>query len=120
MPWRFCASSRGKNALRWRARTKDRPMPEPIDYLNDDLLLTPDEKPKAAATPLLVRAIEVIERINAFVEETGTEPISQPGRSVRERMLANELAGLRASKAGLTGLASYDKRNLVFGGGGAV
>jgi hypothetical protein len=91
-------------------------MPETIDYLNDELLLTPDEKPKAARTPLLVRAVEVIERINAFMDETGAEPISEPGRSVRERMLANELAGLRASKADLDGLASYDKRNLVFGG----
>jgi hypothetical protein len=31
-------------------------------------------------------------------------------------MLANELAGLRASKANLDGLASYDTRNLVFCG----
>ena len=91
-------------------------MPETIDYLNDELLLTPDEKPKAARTPLLDRAVEVIERINAFMDETGAEPVSQPGRSVRERMRANELAGLRASKADLDGLASYDTRNLVFGG----
>ena len=91
-------------------------MPETIDYLNDELLLTPDEKPKAARTPLLDRAVEVIERINAFMDETGAEPVSEPGRSVRERMLANELAGLRASKADLDGLASYDTRNLVFGG----
>jgi hypothetical protein len=90
-------------------------MRETIDYLNDELLLTPDEKPKAARTPLLARAVEVVERINAFVDETGAEPVSEPGRSVRERMLANELAGLRASKADLNGLASYDRRNLVFG-----
>ncbi|WP_438852449.1 GIY-YIG nuclease family protein [Brevundimonas nasdae] len=95
-------------------------MPEAIDYLNDELLLTPDEKPKAAQTPLLLRAIEVIERINAFIDETGAEPVSEPGRSVRERMLANELAGLRASKADLDGLASYDTRNLLFGGGGGA
>lgn len=95
-------------------------MPEKIDYLNDDLLLTPDEKPKVARTPLLARAVEVIERINAFVDETGAEPISQPGRSVRERMLANELAGLRASKANLDGLASHDTHNLVFGGAGVA
>lgn len=91
-------------------------MPETIDYLNDELLLTPDEKPKAALTPVLARAVEVIQRINAFIDETGAEPASEPGRSVRERMLANELAGLRASKADLDGLASYDTRNLVFGG----
>ena len=95
-------------------------MPETIDYLNDELLLTPDEKPRAARTPLLARAVEVIERINAFMDETGAEPVSEPGRSVRERMLANELAGLRASKADLDGLASYDTRNLVFGGVRAV
>lgn len=92
-------------------------MPEMIDYLNDDLLLTPNEKPKATRTPLLTRAVEVIERINAFIDETGTEPISEPGRSIRERMLANELVGLRASKAGLDGLTYYDRRNLVFGAG---
>lgn len=91
-------------------------MPETIDYLNDDLLLTPDEKPKAARTPLLDRAVEVIGRINAFIDETGSEPVSEPGRSVRERMLANELAGLRASKASLDGLASYDAHSLVFAG----
>lgn len=90
-------------------------MPETIDYLNDELLLTPSEKPKAAQTPLLARAVEVIERINAFVDETGAEPISVSGRCVRERMLANELAGLRASKAELDGLASYDTHRLVFG-----
>ena len=91
-------------------------MPETIDYLNDELLSTPDEKSKAARTPLLARAVEVIERINAFLEEAGEEPVSEPGRSVRERMLANELAGLRVSKADLDGLASYDTRNIVFGG----
>lgn len=89
-------------------------MPETIDYFNDELLLTPEEKPKAARTPLLARAVEVIGRINAFIDETGAEPVSEPGRSVRERMLANELAGLRASKNDLDGLASYDPRNVVF------
>jgi len=93
-------------------------MPDIIDYLNDELLLTPDEKPKAAPTAVLVRAVEVIERISAFIDETGAEPVSEPGRSVRERMLANELAGLRASKSDLDGLASYDARKLVFGGSG--
>lgn len=91
-------------------------MPETIDYLNDELLLTSDEKPKAPQTPLLDRAVEVIKRINAFIDETGAEPVSEPGRGVRERMLANELAGLRASKADLDGLASYDTRTLMFGG----
>lgn len=90
-------------------------MPEEIDYLNDDLLLTPDEKPKATSTPLLARAVEVIERINAFMQKTGAEPVSEPGRTVLERMLANELAGLRASRAELDGLAPYDTHNLVFG-----
>lgn len=93
-------------------------MPETIDYPNDELLLTPDEKPKAAETPVLARAFEMIERINAFVAETGVEPMSQPGRSVRERILANELSGLRASKANLEGLASYDTHNLDFGAAG--
>lgn len=95
-------------------------MPDAIDYLNDELLLTPDEKPKAARTPLLSRAVEAIERINAFIDETGAVPVSEPGRSVRERMLANELAGLRASRVNLDGLASYDTRNLVFGGAAVV
>ncbi|MGV1768407.1 GIY-YIG nuclease family protein [Rhizobium rhizogenes] len=90
-------------------------MPEMIDYLNDELLLTPDDKPKAARTPLLLRAIEVIERINSFIDETGAAPVSEPGRSVQERMLANELAGLRASKSNLDGLAPYDTRKLLFG-----
>lgn len=35
-------------------------------------------------------------------------------------MLANELAGLRASRADLDGLASYDTRNLVFSGTGVA
>ncbi len=91
-------------------------MPDAIDYINDELLFTPDERPKAARTAILVSAIEVIERINAFIEETGAEPVSEPGRSVRERMLANELAGLRASREELDGLASHDPRHLVFGG----
>lgn len=90
-------------------------MPETIDYLNDELLLTPDEKSRAAPTPVLARAVEVIERINTFVDDSGAEPVSEPGRSVRERMLANELAGLRASKVDLNGLAPYDTHNLVFG-----
>jgi len=95
-------------------------MPESIDYLNDELLLTPVEKPKTARTPLLARAVEVIERVNEFMDDTGAEPVSEPGRSVRERMLANELAGLRASKADLDGLASFDIHNLVFGEAGVV
>ena len=89
-------------------------MPE-IDYLNDELLLTPDEKLKAERTPLLDRALEVLERINAFVDKHGAEPVSEPGRGVRERMLANELAGLRASKAELDGLAPFDVHGFVFG-----
>ena len=95
-------------------------MPETIDYLNDELLQIPDDKPKAARTPLLKRAVELIERINAFIEKAGAEPISEPGRSVQERMLANELAGLRASRADLDELASYDTRNLVFGAKGVA
>jgi len=88
-------------------------MPE-IDYLNDDLLVTPDEKPKASRTPIIDQAVEVLQRIEAFVAETGAEPESEPGRSVRERMLANELAGLRASQDDLNGLAQYDTMGLVF------
>lgn len=86
-----------------------------IDYLNDPLLLTPDERPKAERTPLIERAAEVLDRINAFVAETGREPVSARGRDVRERMLANELAGLRASRGDLAGLAPADTRGLVFG-----
>lgn len=87
-----------------------------VDYLNDELLLTSDEKPKTARTPILDRAVEVLKRIEAFVIETGAEPLSEPGRSVRERMLANELAGLRASQAELGELAPFDTKNLVSGG----
>ena len=86
-----------------------------IDYLNDELLLTPDEKAKVARTPILDRAIEVLARIEAFIEETGAEPVSEPGRSVRERMLANELAGLQASTLDLVELEPFDKHGLVFG-----
>lgn len=87
---------------------------EEIDYLNDPLLATPNDKPKAASTPLIERAVEVLERIEAFVAETGSEPRSEPSRSVRERMLANELAGLRASRADLPELEAYDRGGLVF------
>jgi hypothetical protein len=87
-----------------------------IDYLNDPLLVTPDEKPKATRTPIVERASEVLARINAFIKETGAEPVSAKGRSVRERMLANELSGLRASRVDLAGLEAADVHNLVFRG----
>ena len=93
---------------------------EKIDYLNDALLLTPDEKEKAARTPLLDRAMEVLARINAFIDETGAEPVSEPTRGVRERMLANELTGLRASKSDLIDLEPFDVRGLVFGSSGEI
>lgn len=86
-----------------------------IDYLNDELLLTPEDKPKAAPTPIIDRAVEVLQRIEAFVTETGSEPVSEPGRSVRERILANELAGLRASRKELQELLAFDTQGLVFG-----
>ena len=86
-----------------------------VDYLNDPLLATPDDRPRAEQTPLLERAGEVLVRIGAFVRETGAEPVSAKGRSVRERMLANELAGLRASRRELTGLRDADGMGLVFG-----
>jgi hypothetical protein len=89
-------------------------MPEAVDYLNDPLLITSDEKPKAARTPLIERAAEVLERINAFVAKTDAEPLSMRGRPVLERMLANELAGLRASRADLAGLETFDRHGLVF------
>lgn len=85
-----------------------------IDYLNDPLLATLDEKPRAARTPLVEQANEVLDRINAFYVETGHEPVSEKGRSVIERMLANELAGLRASRADLAGLQASDVHALVF------
>jgi hypothetical protein len=87
-----------------------------IDYLNDPLLFTPDDKPKAARTPVIERAAEVLARINAFVAEKGAEPVSEKGKAVRERMLANELAGLRASRGDLAGLEAFDQHGLVFGG----
>lgn len=86
-----------------------------VDYLNDPLLATPDERPRAERTPLLQRAAEVLDGIEAFVRETGAEPVSAMGRSVRERMLANELAGLRASRRELAGLRDVDGMGLVFG-----
>lgn len=87
-----------------------------VDYLNDPLLATPAERPRAERTPLLERAADVLVRIEAFVRETGAEPLSAKGRSVRERMLANELAGLRASRRELDGLRDADGLGLVFGG----
>lgn len=89
-------------------------MAETVDYLNDPLLATPDEKPRAERTPLLERAVEVLQRINAFVENAGAEPVSAKGRPVVERMLANELAGLRASRTDLDGLGAFDRYGLVF------
>lgn len=93
---------------------------EKIDYLNDELLLTPEEKPKAVRTPIVERAVEVLARINTFIDETGAEPVSEPERSVRERMLANELAGLRASRPDLVDLKPFDVRGLVFGGSSEI
>lgn len=89
-------------------------MPDVIDYLNDPLLQSSEEVPKAARTPLLDRAREVIERINAFVDANGTAPRSERKRPVLERMLANELAGLCASRAQLDGLQAFDRHGLVF------
>ena len=60
--------------------------------------------------------MEALGRIEAFVAESGAEPVSESGRSVRERMLANELAGLRASRDDLAGLEAFDTHGLVFGG----
>ena len=85
-----------------------------IDYLNDPLLLALDAKPKVERTPLADRAAEVLGRINAFVREMGREPVSEKGRGVRERMLANELAGLRRSRDALTSLKPADDYGLVF------
>lgn len=85
---------------------------EDIDYLDDPLLQSPEETPKAARTPLLERAAEVLAKINAFLAETGTEPISAKGKSVRERLLANKLACLRASRADRTGLEHADIHGL--------
>ncbi|MDX0433074.1 hypothetical protein GOL30_32160 [Sinorhizobium medicae] len=86
-----------------------------IDYLYDPLLQGPDDRPKLARTPIVERAGEVLTRINTFVEETGHEPISTPGKGVRERMLANELAGLRASRSELAELEAVDVYGLIFG-----
>ena len=86
-----------------------------VDYLNDPLLATPDDRPRAERTPLLEQAAEVLAGIEAFVRKTGAEPVSAKGRSVRERMLANELAGLRASRRELAGLRDADRMGLVFG-----
>ena len=86
-----------------------------IDYLNDELLRTSEEKPKPVRTSAFDRATEVLERINAFVEEHGRTPVSLPGREVRERMLANELAGLQASSADLQDLQWFDTHSLIFG-----
>lgn len=88
-----------------------------IDYLNDPLLITAHERPKAERTPLIERAVEVLARIESFARDTGNEPVSAKGRSVRERMLANELAGLRASRGELPGLEAVDALGLVFGQG---
>ena len=85
-----------------------------IDYLNDELLLTEDSKPKAERTPVIDRAAEVLARIYEFVDEYKREPVSEEGRDVHERMLANDLAGLRASRADLVGLEAFDERGLVF------
>jgi len=87
--------------------------PNTFDY-NDPLLDTPDEKVRAVRTPIVEQAVEVLARINAFTAETGEEPVSEKGRSVRERMLANELAGLRASRAVLSGLEPFDVHGIVF------
>ncbi len=87
-------------------------MPDAIDW-DDELLASPDEAPKAARTPLGERALEVLGRINDFVDRTGAAPVSAKGRSVVERLLANELAGLRAARADLPALAQADRYGLL-------
>lgn len=85
-----------------------------IDYLNDPLLVDYDEKAKISNSSVLDRAAEVLQRIEEFVRNNGHEPQPEPGRDTLERMLANDLAGLRASREELSSLMSLDTTGLVF------
>ncbi|MEO1610530.1 MAG: hypothetical protein AAFR90_14610 [Pseudomonadota bacterium] len=84
-----------------------------IDW-DDPLLASPKPKATAAHTPLLEKAQEVLERINAFYAAERRRPVSEKGRTVIERLLANDLAGLRASRSELIELAPLDINGLVF------
>lgn len=84
-----------------------------IDW-DDPLLASSNPKAIAAQTPALEKAQEVLERINAFYEAEKRRPLSEKGRSVPERLLANDLAGLRASRLALAELAPLDVHGLVF------
>lgn len=86
-----------------------------IDYLNDPLLTAPTERARAPRTPLVEQAAEVLSRINDFHEANGREPAANKDASVVERMLANDLAGLRASRQDLAGLRDVDVYGSVFG-----
>ncbi len=88
-------------------------MADAIDYLNDPLLQTETEPEKVARTPLADRAAETLSRINAFVAAHGAAPISAKGRSVPERLLANELAGLRLATDLLPALQVLDVHGLL-------
>lgn len=92
---------------------------ETIDYLNDPLLVVDEVREKAARTAVAEMAAGVLASINAFHEEHGRAPVSAKGQPVRERLLANELAGLRANREALEGLEDLDVHGLVFDRGNA-
>ena len=84
-----------------------------IDW-DDPLLASPKAKAVATHTPVLERARDVFSRLNTFYEAEHRLPVSEMGRSVQERLLANDLAGLRASRSLLAELAPLDVHGLVF------
>lgn len=84
-----------------------------IDW-DDPLLTSPKEKAAATHAPVLERARDVLNRLNVFYEVEQRLPVSEKGRNVQERLLANDLAGLRASRSQLVDLAPIDVHGLVF------
>lgn len=87
---------------------------ETIDYLNDPLLVVDDVREKVGRTGVGELASGILAAVNAFHREQGRAPVSAKGAPVRERLLANELAGLRANRHVLEGLEHLDVHGLVF------
>ncbi len=84
-----------------------------VDW-DDPLLASPTPKSHSERSPLIEQAREVLARINEFYDANGRAPVSEKGRPVVERLLANDLAGLRASRAELADLSGDDVHRLVF------
>lgn len=84
-----------------------------VDW-NDPLLDSKDPETRSTLMPLDMCATDIVKRINAFVLAEDRIPMSRKDANVVERLLSNDLAGLRASREKLDGIKEIDYYGLVF------